>query len=150
MKKFLRPYRCVGLMRCSVSKTLALIKPDAVERNIIGNIITMIEKDGFIIKDIKLVKMSQTLAEDFYLCHKGKPFFEKLIDYMTSGEIIALVLDKADAVDSYRKLIGATDPSKADDGTIRKLFAIDKSKNSVHGSDSDENAEREISIIFGS
>ena len=137
-------------MRCSVSKTLALIKPDAVERNIIGNIITMIEKDGFIIKDIKLVKMSQTLAEDFYLCHKGKPFFEKLIDYMTSGEIIALVLDKADAVDSYRKLIGATDPSKADDGTIRKLFAIDKSKNSVHGSDSDENAEREISIIFGS
>ena len=133
-----------------VDSTYNNMRLDRWLRNIIGNIITMIEKDGFIIKDIKLVKMSQTLAEDFYLCHKGKPFFEKLIDYMTSGEIIALVLDKADAVDSYRKLIGATDPSKADDGTIRKLFAIDKSKNSVHGSDSDENAEREISIIFGS
>ena len=132
-----------------MSQTLALIKPDAVERNIIGKIISLIENDGFIIKDMKLIKMSRSLAEEFYSCHKDKSFFEKLINYMTSGETIALVLERENAIENYRSLIGATDPQTAEEGTIRKLYAIDKSYNSVHGSDSNENAKREISIIFG-
>ena len=132
-----------------MDQTLALIKPDAVERNLIGNIITVIENDGFIIKDMKLMKMTVPIAEKFYACHQGKPFFDKLIKYMTSGKIVALVLEKNNAVASYRNLIGSTDPQTADEGTIGKLYAIDKSYNSVHGSDSDENASKEISIIFG-
>ncbi|MBL6700956.1 MAG: nucleoside-diphosphate kinase [Gammaproteobacteria bacterium] len=130
--------------------TLALIKPDAVQRNIVGQIITMIENDGFLIKKMKLMKMSDELAKKFYSVHEGKEFFSKLIKYMTSSDIVALVLVKEDAISSYRKLIGATDPETAEENTIRKLFAIDKSFNSVHGSDSIENAQSEISIIFGS
>jgi nucleoside-diphosphate kinase len=129
--------------------TLALIKPDAVERNIIGEIISMIENDGFLIKKMKIMKMSEELAKKFYAIHEGKEFFGKLIKYMTSGNIVALVLEKDDAITSYRKLIGSTDPETAAENTIRKLFAIDKSFNSVHGSDSEENAQNEISIIFG-
>ncbi len=132
-----------------MNQTLALIKPDAVERNIIGKIISLIETDGFIIKDMKLIKMSRSIAEEFYSCHKDKSFFEKLINYMTSGETVALILERENAVENYRLLIGATDPQIAEEGTIRKQYAIDKSYNSVHGSDSNENAKREISIIFG-
>mgnify|MGYP006057288607 FL=1 len=133
-----------------MSLTLALIKPDAVQRNLIGNIITLIEKNDFVIKDIKLMKMSKKIAQEFYSCHKEKSFYGNLITYMTSGEIVALILEKHNAVTSYRDLIGSTDPKNAEDGTIRQLYALDKSHNSVHGSDSDENASREISIIFGS
>jgi nucleoside-diphosphate kinase len=93
--------------------------------------------------------MSEQLAKTFYSIHEGKPFYDKLIKYITSGSIVALVLEKENAVASYRQLIGATDPTKAEDNTIRKLYALDKSYNSVHGSDSLENAELEISIIFG-
>lgn len=132
-----------------MEKTLALIKPDAVQRNIIGMIIAMIENDGFVIKKMKLMKMSEELAKKFYAVHDGKEFFNKLITYMTSGDIVALVLEKENAILSYRKLIGSTDPKTADDNTIRKLYAIDKSFNSVHGSDSVINAKNEISIIFG-
>ena len=103
--------------------TLALIKPDAVQRNIVGQIITMIENDGFLIKKMKLMKMSDELAKKFYAVHEGKEFFNKLIKYMTSGHIVALVLDKEDAILSYRKLIGSTDPETAEENTIRKLFA---------------------------
>ena len=99
---------------------------------------------------MKLMKMSDKLAKKFYSVHEGKEFFSKLIKYMTSGDIVALVLVKEDAISSYRKLIGSTDPETAEENTIRKLFAIDKSFNSVHGSDSIENAQSEISIIFGS
>lgn len=133
-----------------MSLTLALIKPDAVQRNLIGNIITLIEKNDFVIKDIKLMKMSKKIAQEFYSCHKEKSFYGNLITYMTSGEIVALILEKHNAVTSYRDLIGSTDPKNAKDGTIRQLYALDKSHNSVHGSDSDENASREITIIFGS
>ena len=132
-----------------MSRTLALIKPDAVKRNIIGNIIAMIEEADFTIIEMKLMKMSRSLAEEFYSCHEGKPFFEKLINYMTSDRIVAIILERDNAVNTYRKLIGATDPKIADAGTIRKKYAIDKSYNSVHGSDSDENANKEILIIFG-
>tara|TARA_B100001113_G_scaffold168350_1_gene137742 strand:+ start:2891 stop:3289 length:399 start_codon:yes stop_codon:yes gene_type:complete len=131
-----------------MEETLALIKPDAVKRNIIGNILLMIEKDGFIIKKMKMMKMSEEVAKSFYSVHANKPFYKKLIEYMTSGNIVALVLEKDDAVLAYRKLIGATNPEDAEDNTIRKLYAIDQSYNSVHGSDSIENAKSEISIIF--
>ncbi len=131
-----------------MDKTLALIKPDAVERNIIGDIISLIEKNGFVIIDMKFMKMSRLIAEKFYDAHIGKPFYDKLVTYMTSGNTIALVLEKENAVNLFRDLIGSTDPKLAKEGTIRKLYAIDKSFNSIHGSDSDVNAEREISIIF--
>ena len=131
-----------------MSRTLALIKPDAVDRNIIGDIIAIIEKNGFIVKDIKFMRMSKSIAEEFYEAHKEKSFYDKLVTYMTSGNIIALILEKDNAVKLFRDLIGSTDPKLAEKGTIRKLYAIDKSFNSIHGSDSDANAEREISIIF--
>ncbi len=131
-----------------MEQTLALIKPDAVKRNIIGNIISMIENDGFVIKKMKMVRMTEQLAKEFYSVHKGKSFFDKLIGYMTSGYIVALVIEKDNAIESYRSLIGSTDPNEAEDNTIRKLYAIDKSFNSVHGSDSIENAKIEISAIF--
>ena len=131
-----------------MKRTLALIKPDAVDRNIIGDIIAIIEKNGFIVKDIKFMKMSQSIAREFYEAHVEKSFYDTLVTYMTSGNIIALVLEKDNAVKLFRDLIGSTDPKLAKEGTIRKLYAIDKSFNSVHGSDSDANAEREISIIF--
>jgi len=131
-----------------MNRTLALIKPDAVDRNIIGNIIAIIEKNGFIVRDMKFMKMSRSLAERFYDVHVEKSFYDKLITYMTSGNIIALILEKDNAVKLFRDLIGSTDPELAEEGTIRKLYAVDKSFNSVHGSDSDSNAEREIAIIF--
>ena len=132
-----------------MEQTLALIKPDAVERNLIGKILAMIEYDNFKIKHMKLTKMSEPLAETFYSIHKGKSFFDKLIKYMTSGSVVALVLEKKNAVVSFRQLVGTTDPNTAADNTIRKLYAIDKSFNSVHGSDSIKNAKIEMSIIFG-
>jgi len=131
-----------------MEETLALIKPDAVERNIIGNILSLIEGDGFIIKKMKMMKMSNEVAKSFYSVHAEKPFYDKLVEYMTSGNIVALVLEKDNAVSAYRKLIGATNPKEAEDNTIRKKYAIDQSYNSVHGSDSIENAKNEISIIF--
>ena len=132
-----------------MEQTLALIKPDAVERNLIGKILAMIEHDNFTIKHMKLTKMSQPVAKTFYSIHEGKSFFDKLIKYMTSGSVVALILDKENAVASFRKLVGTTDPNTAADNTIRKLYALDKSFNSVHGSDSIENAKIEMSIIFG-
>ena len=132
-----------------MEQTLALIKPDAVERNIIGKILAMIENDNFKIRQMKLTQMSEQLAKTFYAIHEGKSFYDKLIKYMTSGSIVALVLEKEDAVASFRQLVGTTDPNTAADNTIRKLYAIDKSFNSVHGSDSIKNAKIEMSIIFG-
>lgn len=129
-------------------KTLAIIKPDAVNDKKAGEIITMISQAGFKIKAMRLVKLTKESAEGFYEIHKGKAFFEELIDYMTSGPCIPIALEKENAVEDYRKLIGATDPAKAAEGTIRKLFARNIQFNAVHGSDSDENAVKEISYFF--
>ena len=131
-----------------MEETLALIKPDAVKRNIIGNILLLIEEDGFKIKKMKMMKMTDEVAKNFYSIHADKPFYNKLIEYMTSGNIVALVLERDNAVSAYRRLIGATNPQDAEDNTIRKKYAIDQSYNSVHGSDSIDNAKNEISIIF--
>ncbi len=128
--------------------TFTMIKPDAVEANNIGPILSMINKAGFRIVAMKYLQLSKAQAGAFYEVHKERPFYGELVDYMISGPIVAAILEKENAVADYRKLIGATDPTKADDGTIRKLFAKSIAANAVHGSDSDENAAGEGSFFF--
>lgn len=130
------------------NKTLAIIKPDAVKRNLIGKIISIIEENDFVVSQIKSYHLNAVEAETFYEIHKGKPFFEALIDYMTSGKIIVLLLHKNNAVSEFRKLIGNTNPELANSGTIRKLYAVNQTQNSIHGSDSDINANVEINFFF--
>jgi nucleoside-diphosphate kinase len=132
----------------ATNRTFTMIKPDGVESGNIGNIIQLITSNGFKIIGMKYTRLSKTQAEAFYLVHKERPFYGELVDYMISGPIVAAILEKDDAVASFRKLIGATDPSQADAGTIRKLYAESKAKNAVHGSDSDENAEIEGNFFF--
>lgn len=132
------------------NKTLAIIKPDAVGDNHIGEIISMINKAGFKIKALKMIKLSKDAAKAFYEIHKDRPFYDELVEYMTSGPCVPIVLEKQNAVEDYRKLIGATDPAKAAEGTVRKLYAKSVQFNAVHGSDSDENAAREITFFFNS
>jgi len=130
------------------TRTFTMIKPDAVEAENTGNIIKMITEAGFAIKAMKLTRLNQSEAETFYAVHKERPFFGELVEYMTSGPIVAAILEKDNAVADFRELIGATDPAEAADGTIRKLYAESKAKNAVHGSDSDENAEIESNYHF--
>ncbi len=131
-----------------MEKTLAIIKPDAVERNIIGEIIKEIEKEGLTISAIKMIHMTKAQAEGFYYVHRGKPFFDSLTDYMSSGPVMVMVLSGENAIERWRKLMGATDPAKAEEGTIRKRFGINIERNSVHGSDSPESAKYEVSYFF--
>lgn len=128
--------------------TLAILKPDCVKNNLIGDALQKITSSGFKIKAMKMTRLSNESAGGFYEIHKGKPFFEDLVRFMTSGPCIPIVLEKNNAVAEFRKLIGATDPNEAEEGTIRKLFAQSKSENIVHGSDSDENAAIEIAHFF--
>ena len=130
------------------NRTLAIIKPDAVKRNLIGPIISKINEAGFKIKAMKMVRLNLDSAGGFYEVHKERPFFGSLVEFMTSGPCVPIVLEKDNAVADFRNLIGATDPAQADAGTIRKLFADSKSENVVHGSESDENAALEISHFF--
>ena len=133
-----------------MSKTLAIIKPDAVQKGYTGEIISMIIKAGFKIKAMKMTQLSKSSAEGFYAVHKERSFFGELVEYMTSGPCIPVALEKVNAVEDFRKLIGATDPAKAVEGTIRKLYAKNIQFNAIHGSDSDENALKEISHFFAS
>ena len=132
----------------TMERTLAIIKPDATERNIIGEIISMIESREFKITRLSSMVLTESKAKLFYEIHSSKSFYNALVEYMTSGMIVALVLEKDNAVKDFRELIGDTNPDKAKDGTIRKKFAINQSNNSIHGSDSDENAMKEINLIF--
>ena len=125
-----------------------MIKPDAVEANNIGPILAMINKAGFRITAMKYLRLTREQAGQFYAVHRERPFYGELVDYMSSGPIVAAVLSKSNAVSDYRKLIGATDPTKADEGTIRKQFAKSIAANAVHGSDSDENANIESAFFF--
>ena len=129
-------------------KSLGIIKPDAVERNLIGSIIKIIEDNNIKINQMKMLELTSSMAEEFYNIHKDKPFYEKLISYMTSGPVVLMVLEGNDVVKRYRDLMGKTNPEEADEGTIRKLYAKDTTFNSVHGSDSIENALTEISLFF--
>lgn len=129
-------------------KSFGIIKPDAVERNLIGSIIKIIEDNNIKINQMKMIQLTSAMAEEFYFIHKDKPFYEKLISYMTSGPVVLMVLEGKDVVKRYRDLMGKTNPEEAAEGTIRKLYAIDTTFNSVHGSDSIENALAEISLFF--
>ena len=131
-----------------MEKTLAIIKPDAVERNLIGKILERIETNGFRIAAMKRTQLTLPVAEGFYYVHKERPFFKDLTTYMCTGSVVLLVLVRDNAIPEWRKLMGATNPKDADAGTIRKDFAIDIEKNSVHGSDSPENAAQEITFFF--
>ncbi|HEX3926894.1 MAG TPA: nucleoside-diphosphate kinase [Gemmatimonadales bacterium] len=130
------------------TRTFAMIKPDAVSTAKAGGILAHIEGAAFRIKAMRLVRLTRVEAEAFYEVHRGRPFFEELVAFMSSGPTIAMALEKGDAVIAWRTAIGATDPAEAAAGTIRKLFAESKGRNAVHGSDSDENAAREIAFFF--
>jgi nucleoside-diphosphate kinase len=130
------------------NRTLAIIKPDGVRKNLIGQIIKMMTDAEFKVKAVKMTRLTKESASGFYEVHKERGFFNDLIKYMTSGPVIPIALEKENAVAEFRKLIGATDPAKAEEGTIRKLYAASIEENVVHGSDSDENAAKEISHFF--
>lgn len=132
------------------NKTFTIIKPDAFEASYSGPIIEIIENAGFIIKNMRLVEMDITMASKFYAVHKERPFFSRLCEYMCSGPIIVIELEKENAVSDFRKLIGSTNPEEAEEGTIRKKYASSIEANAIHGSDSDENAQIEIDFFFSS
>ena len=131
-----------------MNKTFSIIKPDATKRNITGGINKVIEESGLRIIAQKRIKLTNEQAENFYSVHKDKPFFRDLIEYMTSEPVIVQVLSGENCVEKYRSIMGATNPENADNGTIRKLFALNVQENSVHGSDSVENAQLEIKFFF--
>ncbi|HEY5535963.1 MAG TPA: nucleoside-diphosphate kinase [Ignavibacteria bacterium] len=131
-----------------MERTLCIIKPDAVRKKVQGHIIQKILDAGFNILDMKMVLLTKEQARKFYEVHKERPFYNSLVEFMTSGPCIPIALEKENAVTDYRKLIGATDPSEAEAGTIRKLYADSKSDNAVHGSDSVENGILEVSFFF--
>ncbi len=132
----------------AVERTLSIIKPDGVEKGIIGKIIARFEEKGLKPIAVRLTRLSQAEAEGFYAVHRARPFFGDLVKFMTSGPVVLMVLEGENAVAANREIMGATDPKKADAGTIRKDFATDIEKNTVHGSDSPENARVEISYFF--
>ena len=131
-----------------IERTFSIIKPDAVERNKIGEITTMLEAAGLRIVASKRIQLNKEKAAAFYDVHSDKPFFQSLCDFMCSGPIVVQVLEGENAIQRYREVMGATNPEEAEEGTIRKKFAISLEKNSVHGSDSSENAEIEINHFF--
>ena len=134
----------------SIEQTLSIIKPDAVERNLQEEIKKNFLENGFAIKDEKKIHISKTEAEEFYKVHQSKPFYGELCNYLSSGPIVVMILERQNAVLENRKLMGATDPAKAEEGTLRKKYGISIDKNSVHGSDSIDNAKIEINFFFKS
>lgn len=129
-------------------KTLSIIKPDGVSRNLIGEVIVRLEKEGLKIVAMKMINMNKEQAKGFYKVHEGKPFYDSVTDFMSSGPCVVMVLDGEDAIRRYRTLMGATNFKEAEEGTIRREFATDIEKNVVHGSDSNETADFEISYFF--
>jgi len=132
----------------SGNRTFTMIKPDAVKANNIGNILQMINEAGFRIVAMKYTKLSKDLAGEFYAIHKERPFYGELVDFMSSGSIVAAILEKDNAVEDFRKLIGSTNPAEAAEGTVRKKYATSIGENAVHGSDSDDNAKIEGDFFF--
>ena len=133
----------------SLEQTLSIIKPDAVERNLESKIKNFFEKNNLKILKTKKVKITQEEASEFYKVHQTKPFYNQLCNYLSSGPIVVMILEGEDAISKNRQLMGATDPSKAEEGTLRKMYGISIDKNSVHGSDSLENGKKEIDFFFG-
>ncbi|MFB3815758.1 MAG: nucleoside-diphosphate kinase [Terriglobales bacterium] len=132
----------------TLQRTLAIIKPDAVEKNASGEIVALIQHKGFRILGMKMLHITKHQAEGFYAVHAGKPFFESLTNFMSSGPIVVMALEKENAIADWRDLMGATDPAKAAEGTIRKKYASNIERNAVHGSDADDTARFELSYFF--
>jgi nucleoside-diphosphate kinase len=128
--------------------TFSIIKPNAVRTGKTGPILSMINEAGFEISAMRMVRMTKPQAESFYDIHRGKPFFSDLVEFMTSGPVVVMLLRHSDAVEEFRRLIGPTDPTKAEEGTIRRAFAVSVQMNAVHGSDSTENAQKEANFFF--
>ena len=135
-------------MNNNLEQTLSIIKPDAVERNLIEEIKSIFIKNDLMIKDNKKIHISKEEAAEFYKVHQSKPFYNDLCSYLSSGPIVVMILEGKDAIVKNRKIMGATDPKNADENTIRKLYGISIDKNSVHGSDSSDNAKKEINFFF--
>lgn len=133
----------------AMQRTLLIVKPDAFKRGLTGYIIWRLERAGFNVVDMRLERLAKEKAREFYAVHKGKPFYNDLVDFMTSSPVVAMALEKENAVADLRTFIGATDPAKADCGTIRQEMALNIQENSVHASDSPENAAREVGFFFG-
>lgn len=131
-----------------MSRTLAIIKPDAVASGYTGKIIDHLQERGFNILALRMTRLSRDQAGAFYAVHRERPFYPELVEFMTSGPVIPIALERASAVTILREVIGATDPAEADEGTIRKLYAESKGRNAIHASDSDENAAREVAFFF--
>lgn len=131
-----------------MSRTLAIIKPDAVAAGNAGKIIAHLEAKGFRILALRMTRLSHAQAAEFYGVHRERPFYAELVDFMTSGPVVPLALERDDAVATLREVIGATDPAEAAEGTIRKLYAESKGKNAIHASDSDDNARTEVAFFF--
>jgi nucleoside-diphosphate kinase len=131
-----------------MERTLAICKPDAVRKNVVGEIIAMITQAGFHVLGLKMIRLTKEQAGAFYAVHKERPFYGELVEFMCSGPVVVLALEKDNAVADYRTLIGATDPAEAAEGTIRKRFASSKGENAAHGSDSVENGRNEVAFFF--
>ena len=132
----------------AVERTLAILKPDCVRKNLQGEVISRIQKAGFRVLGMRMLRLGKEQASAFYAVHTGRPFFEGLVEFMSSGQCMPIALEKENAVADFRTLIGATDPKEAAQGTIRKLFADNKGENIVHGSDSPENGQMEVAFFF--
>jgi nucleoside-diphosphate kinase len=131
-----------------IEETLVLIKPDGVRRGLIGEVLARFERKGFKIKALKMLRMSREMAEEFYSVHKGKPFYKSLVEFMTSGPIVAVILEGDSAISVVRRMIGSTDGREAQPGTIRGDYSLSKQENIVHASDSAESYEREKRVVF--
>jgi len=132
----------------AVERTLAIIKPDATARGIAGKILARIEEEGFTVRAMKMVRLTKKEAEGFYAVHRERPFFGSLTDFMSSGPVVVMCLEREGAIAKWREVMGATNPAEAAEGTIRKLYGVDVEKNSVHGSDAPETAATEIAFFF--
>ena len=133
----------------ALERTLFIVKPDATQRQLIGKILAHVEGKGFRITEARLARLTREICQEFYSEHVGKGFFNELVDFMTSGPVMLTCLEREDAVTTLREVIGATDPAQAAEGTIRKLYAESKGRNSVHASDSPASADREVKLFFG-
>jgi nucleoside-diphosphate kinase len=131
-----------------IERTLGIIKPDAVKKRIVGKIIDRIEEEGFQIVEMRMVRLTKDGAKGFYAVHKGKPFFEGLTDFMSSGEIVVMILERENAIAHWRRVMGETDPARAQIGTLRRSYGFSIERNAVHGSDAPQTAETEIGYFF--
>ncbi len=132
----------------SIERTLTIIKPNATRRNLVGEVVAMFEAGGLVVRGARVMRLTRRQAESFYEVHRERPFFASLVEFMCSGPVVPMVLEGDDAVKRCRQIMGATDPAKADEGTIRKRFGESIQDNAVHGSDSPDNAAREIAFFF--